>query len=172
MGVEMLETGLSLGTNLGSRIDNLRDAAARIAAIPDTTIIARSRIYETAPVGVKPEYKHLAYLNAVIIVNTSLPIELLSDKLHAIEADMGRVRTEDRFAPRPIDIDILYAGSDIRDDDTLTLPHPRWAERRFVVQPLTDVRPDLMFPESRQTVNQVLLLLPKSSDITCTEETW
>jgi 2-amino-4-hydroxy-6-hydroxymethyldihydropteridine diphosphokinase len=160
----MMEIGFSLGTNLGDRLANLREAASRIAAFPGTTILARSRIYETAPVGVKPQYRDMAYLNAVLIIGTGLPVEEVSRRIHAIETDMGRVRTGDRFAPRPIDIDILSAGSDIRDDDDLTLPHPRWAERRFVVQPLADVRPDLTFPGDRLSVARILSSLPGSVD--------
>ena len=162
--VRMMEIGFSLGTNLGDRLANLRGAADRIQAFPDTTILARSRIYETAPVGVKPQYRDMAYLNAVLIISTGLPVEEVSLRIHAIEADMGRVRTGDRFAPRPIDIDILYAGNDIRNDDDLTLPHPRWADRRFVVQPLADVRPDLTFPGDRLSVARILSSMPGAAD--------
>jgi len=169
----MMEIGFSLGTNLGDRLANLREAAARLAALPGTTILARSRIYETAPVGVKPQYRDMAYLNAVLIISTGLPVEEVSLRIHAIETDMGRVRTDDRFAPRPIDIDILYAGGDIRDDDDLTLPHPRWAERRFVVQPLADVRPGLIVPGCRQTVARILATLPgTSSEVVPFADTW
>lgn len=169
----MMEIGFSLGSNLGDRLANLREAADRIQAFPGTAILARSRVYETAPVGVKPQYRDLAYLNAVLIVATDLPVEEVSLRIHAIETDMGRVRTEDRFAPRPIDIDILYAGGDIRDDDSLTLPHPRWAERRFVVQPLADVRPNLVIPGYGQTVARILAALPGSAaEVTPVADPW
>ncbi len=168
-----MEAGLSLGTNQGDRLANLRDAAARLAALPGTTITARSRIYMTAPVGVKPQYRHLAYLNGVLIIETGLCTDTLSSRIHAIEADMGRVRTDDRFAPRPIDIDILYAGTDIREDDDLTLPHPRWAERRFVVQPLADVRPGLTFPGDRLSVAAILASLPgPAADVVPVPGSW
>ena len=161
-----IEAGLSLGGNLGDRIANLRGAVARIAVLPATTLLACSPIYETAPVGVKPEYSHLAYLNAVVIIRTALAIRDLSGRLHAIEAAMGRIRTSDRFAPRPIDIDILYAGGHVSDEADLTLPHPRWAARRFVLQPLADVRPGLVFPGTRETVAEVLRRLPGDDGIT------
>ncbi len=150
------ESGLSLGTNQGDRMANLMEAARLIESLPETQIIARSMIYETAPVGVKPQYRHLAYLNAVLIVSTALEVEELSSAIHDIESAMGRVRTRDRFAPRIIDIDILYVGDRVCGDEQLTLPHPRWAQRRFVVQPLCDVRPDLVLPGSRKTVNEIL----------------
>jgi len=73
---------------------------------------------------------------------------------------MGRIRTEDRNAPRVIDIDILYAGSVKRTDGNLDLPHPRWAQRRFVVQPLADVRPFLRLPGETRTVSDILKTLP------------
>lgn len=169
----MIEAGLSLGTNLGDRLANLRNAANRINAFPGMTILARSRIYESAPVGVKPQYLHLNYLNAVLIIATEMDVNSLSTRVHTIEADMGRVRTADRFAPRPIDIDILYAGDEIRNEDDLTLPHPRWAERRFVIQPLADVRPGFIFPGSNQTVEQILSSLPGPADeVTPVTDSW
>lgn len=168
----MMEVGLSIGSNLGDRLNHLRKAAHYIMTLPVTTIIARSRIYETAPVGVKPEYRNLAYLNAIILISTALPLDDLSVQLHAIEAAMGRIRTDDRFAPRPIDIDILYAGNTIRNDDELTLPHPRWAERRFVLQPLADVRPDMIFPGDQQTVTAILTGLPGESDVIPLPDSW
>lgn len=168
----MTEFGLSIGSNLGNRISNLREAASRINALPGTVITARSGIYETAPVGVQPQYRHLAYFNAVLIVNSTLTSDEFAKRLHAIEAAMGRIRTEDRFAPRTIDIDVLYAGGEIRADEDLTLPHPRWAERRFVLQPLADVRPDMIFPGSRQRVANILSSLPGQSDVIPVNDNW
>lgn len=167
-----MEIALSLGSNLGDRLANLRGACARIAALPGTRVVARSRIYETAPVGVKPQYKDMAYLNAVLIIETELPVEAVSDRMHAIEADMGRVRGNDRFAPRLIDIDILYAGREIRETDSLTLPHPRWAERRFVLQPLADMRPDLLLPGYTQCVSDVLAAMGEKSDVIAIGADW
>jgi len=167
-----MEIAFSLGSNLGDRLANLRSAVARIRAFPDTRVIARSCIYETAPVGVKPQYRDMAYLNAVIIIATELPVDIVSDRIHAIEAEMGRVRGDDRFAPRPIDIDILYADGEIRDDDSLTLPHPRWTERRFVLQPLADVRPDMTLPGCSQRVIELLDQLADEGDIVQLNETW
>ncbi len=167
------ESGLSLGTNQGDRIANLIEAARQIEALPQTEIIARSKIYETAPVGVKPQYRHLAYLNAVLIVSTGLAIEELSAAIHEIEAGMGRVRTSDHFAPRTIDVDILYAGNRICGEEELILPHPRWAQRRFVVQPLCDVRPDLTLPGCRMCVKEILAGLEEpTSDVTVFPASW
>ena len=155
-----MDVGLSLGSNLGDRLATLREARRQIGALPDVREIACSPVYETEPVGVRPEYHALAYLNVVIILDSTGSVDALSDALHAIEAAMGRVREDDRFAPRPIDIDILYAGEVFSDRDDLTLPHPRWAERRFVVQPLADVRPDLVLPGTVHRVRDILAALP------------
>lgn len=167
-----MEVALSLGTNMGDRMAHLRAACARIDALPETRVVARSRIYETAPVGVKPQYQDMAYLNAVLIIETELPVETVSDRIHAIEAAMGRVRGDDRFAPRPIDIDILYAGDEIRDAASLTLPHPRWAERRFVLQPLADVRPDMILPGYANPVRNLLAAMGDERDVVPINAAW
>ncbi|MEI6564760.1 MAG: 2-amino-4-hydroxy-6-hydroxymethyldihydropteridine diphosphokinase [bacterium] len=158
-----MEIGLGLGSNLDHRLAYLREAVTRIAALPGTQILAKAPIYETEPVDVKPEYAHLEYLNTVVIIESTMELTALSDAIHQIEADMGRVREEDRNAPRPIDIDILYAGTLQRADGILDLPHPRWAQRRFVLQPLADVRPNLRLPGEKRKIAEVLKTLPASN---------
>jgi 2-amino-4-hydroxy-6-hydroxymethyldihydropteridine diphosphokinase len=157
----MMECGLSLGTNLGDRLGNMAGAAERLAALAGMRVTARSHIYETEPVEVKAIYREMAYLNAVVVVEWQGDLSALSAAVHGVEAVMGRVRGEDRNAPRPIDIDILYADDVMLDDDDLTLPHPRWSERRFVVQPLADVRPSLCIPGQNRTVAAILAALPE-----------
>lgn len=157
-----MEIGLGLGSNLDQRLENLREATSRILRLPGTHLLAKGAIYETEPVDVKPEYAPLEYLNTVIIIESEMELSLLSDAIHQIETDMGRVRTEDRNAPRTIDIDILYAGAIQRRDGILDLPHPRWAQRRFVVQPLADVRPFLRLPGETRTIAEILKSLAGS----------
>ena len=157
-----LEIGLSLGSNLDQRLEHLREAVRRLAALPRTRITAKAPVYETEPVEVKPEYRDLAYLNTVVILESDMALTDFSDAIHRIESDMGRVRTEDRNAPRPIDIDVLYAGQIERADGLLDLPHPRWAQRRFVVQPLADVRPHLRLPGETRSMAEILDHLPAS----------
>jgi 2-amino-4-hydroxy-6-hydroxymethyldihydropteridine diphosphokinase len=156
----MSEIAFSLGSNLGDRLANLREARRRIFAAPDARPAAQSPVYETEPVGVKPEYRDLRFLNAVLAVESDRPAEDWLETAAAIEREMGRARTADRCAPRPIDIDILYAGGRVLDGARLTVPHPRWAERRFVVRPLADIRPDLVLPGGARTVAEVLAALP------------
>jgi len=160
---DKMEIGLGLGSNLDHRLDYLRGAVTRLAELPGTHVVAKAPIYETDPVDAKPEYAHLEYLNTVVIVESTMELLAFSDAIHQIETDMGRVRSEDRNAPRPIDIDILYAGKVQRADGILDLPHPRWAQRRFVLQPLADVRPFLKLPGEPRTISDVLKSLPPSN---------
>jgi 2-amino-4-hydroxy-6-hydroxymethyldihydropteridine diphosphokinase len=154
------EVGLSLGSNLGDRLACLCRARDAICALSGICLRAQSPVYETEPVGVRPAYRELAYLNAVLILDSDRVPEELAEALHAIESRLGRVRTADRFSPRVIDIDLLYVGDVCSERNDLTLPHPRWAERRFVVQPLADVRPDLILPGSGRRVRNILATLP------------
>lgn len=130
---------LGLGSNLGDRLANLREAVARISELAGVTITARSNVYETDPVG-GPEQG--AYLNAAIRVEcTREPLALLDD-LQAIERDLGRVRVV-RWGPRTIDIDVLWiAGGVTIAGPRLVVPHPRLHERAFAILPLLDVAPD------------------------------
>lgn len=154
-----IEIGFSLGSNLGESIDHLREAKRRILACPDTEWRAQSRLYETEPVGVKPEYAHLTFINAVLIVATPHAATQWLEWLQAIEATMGRRRGDDRNAPRAIDVDILFAGADCIDSGGLVVPHPRWAKRRFVVEPLAEIRPGLVLPGAGQTVAAIAAAL-------------
>lgn len=123
--------------------------------------MAFSPVYETDPVGVPEEFSRLRYLNCVVIVETRLTPDAFSDAIHAIEDRFGRTRNcEAAGLPRVIDIDILTFG-DIRSEAPhLTLPHPRACERRFVLQPLADLRPDFVFPGGALSVADLLRALP------------
>jgi 2-amino-4-hydroxy-6-hydroxymethyldihydropteridine diphosphokinase len=167
-----MEFGLSVGSNLGDRLANLQQARTRLASVPGVRLLAQSPVYETEPVGVDPEDQDKAFLNAILILETDLPPRDLAARLLAIEAGMGRRRDAQRNAPRVIDIDLIYAGSlTIRTPD-LSVPHPRWASRRFVVQLLADVRPDLMLPGERRTVRQVLQSLPEVPTVALFAADW
>ncbi len=167
-----MEYGLSFGTNQGDALGHLIDGGRRVAAIPGIVCTARSRIYETDPVDVQQQYRDVMFLNSVMIVEGRLSPEELSECLHVIEADMGRVRTADRNAPRTIDIDIIYAGNLRIDTPRLTIPHHRWSERRFVVEPLCDVRPELVLPGAEKTVRDILNSLPPLPAARALDESW
>ena len=158
-----MEYGPSLGSNLDDTIQHLRDARHALAQHPAVHITAASHLYETEPVDVQPAYAHLAFVNAVLIVESSLEAQCLLAAINDIETQLGRVREEDRNAPRTIDIDILYAGDQLIESGGLTVPHPRWAERAFVVVPLAEVRPDLTLPGTNTSVAEHLMTLEDRS---------
>ena len=167
-----MEIGFSLGSNINPRKRLLMQAKNRLLLAPSTHFVAQSPIYETEPVGVADEHKDKPFLNAVVVLETSFPLEAWMAYISKLEAHLGRIRTADQNAPRPIDVDIIYAGQELRDHAELTLPHPRWAQRRFVVQPLCDVRPDLLLPDSKKTVQGVLNSLPQNEKVVLFEERW
>ena len=127
---------VSLGSNEGSRQENLEAAAARLAAMPGITLVARSCSRETAPVGGPPGQAD--FLNAAVKLETSLPPHELLGRLRQIESELGRHRTE-RWGPRPIDLDLLLYDELIVTTPELVLPHPRMAWRRFVLEPAAEV---------------------------------
>ena len=167
-----MEIGFSLGSNMHNRKRLLTQAKTLLLSAPRTHYVDQSPIYETTPVDVKPEYQDMAYLNSVVILESELPLESWLSYIGKIETNLGRVRQEDRNAPRPIDIDIIYAGNQIIDSGGLEVPHPRWAERRFVVQPLCDVRPTLVLPETHEPVTAVLRSLPLDEGLHVFDERW
>jgi 2-amino-4-hydroxy-6-hydroxymethyldihydropteridine diphosphokinase len=150
---------IALGSNLGDRLQNLREAASRVAALatPGSEVL-RSRIYETEPVGCEPGTA--PFLNAVMEIEFIGDADALFGHLKDIERDMGRAERRPQNAPRTIDLDILHAGHLVRRDAHLTLPHPRMTARRFVLAPLADIRPELVLPEQDKTIRQLLDELP------------
>jgi 2-amino-4-hydroxy-6-hydroxymethyldihydropteridine diphosphokinase len=168
-----MEIGFSLGSNLYNRKRLLMQAKNLLLSAPRTKFVDQSPIYETTPVDVKPEYQDMAYLNSILIVESELPLESWRSYIEKIETLLGRDRNEeDRNAPRPIDIDIIYAGEQIIDSGGLIVPHPRWAQRRFVVQPLNDVRPEMVLPETRKPVREILDMLPPDAGLCVYEDQW
>jgi 2-amino-4-hydroxy-6-hydroxymethyldihydropteridine diphosphokinase len=166
------EVALSIGSNLGNRLAALAEARRRALAIPRVAFVAHSRVYETEPVGVRPEHRTQWFLNAVLLVTSDLSPDDLLHGIHRIETDMGRARASDRNAPRPVDIDIVYIGDQVIRSPSLRVPHPRWRERRFVVQPLADVRPDDVLPGERLTVREILDRLPDAPVARLYAEAW
>ncbi len=126
---------LSLGSNLGDRLAHLQQAVDELASAGD--VAAVSPVYSTVPVG-GPEQPD--YLNAVVLLDTELHADELLEVCHYLEDQAGRIRDE-RWGPRTLDIDIVVFGDVVSDDPALTLPHPRAAERAFVLRPWLDVDP-------------------------------
>lgn len=151
-----MEVGLSLGSNMGDRLAHLKNAKAIILDSPGIVSADQSPVYETEPVDVPPEFETLNFLNAILIVKTLIPLSQLMRTFQFMEQKIGRVPNTVINAPRPMDIDIIYAdGLQVREQH-IVIPHPHWQERRFVVQPLCDVRPDLVIPGQTLPVADVL----------------
>jgi 2-amino-4-hydroxy-6-hydroxymethyldihydropteridine diphosphokinase len=142
---------LSLGSNLGDREQMLRLALERLAA-PDLRILRVSSIRETEPVDVLDQPR---FLNLVAEAETGLFPKQLLARTARIELELGRKRLRPK-GPRTIDIDILLYGDAVIDSPELTVPHPRMAERRFVLEPLAELAPDLRHPVTRRTVREML----------------
>lgn len=133
---------IGLGSNLGDPPAQIAAALDALAALPSTTLVARSRLYRGAAWGpvTQPDY-----FNAVAALDTALAPDALMERLLAIERAAGRVR-DARWGPRVIDLDLLLHGDCELDSDALTLPHPRLHERPFVLLPLAELAPALVIP--------------------------
>ena len=137
---------IGLGGNLGDRAANLERAVDAFRADPALAVVAVSRFRETEPVGYLDQP---SFLNAVVAVETELSPRALLDRLLAVERSLGRERTGPRFGPRTIDLDLLLYGDVTLDEPGLVVPHPRLAERRFVLEPLAELDPSLVLPDGR-----------------------
>ena len=136
---------LALGSNLGERMASLQGAVNAIADTPDVWVTGVSPVYETEPVDSPEGAKN--YLNAVVLIDTTLAATRLMDRALAIEDAFERERSDVKNAPRTLDVDLIVVGDRRNDDDFLRLPHPRAAERAFVLQPWHDLEPEAEFPE-------------------------
>jgi 2-amino-4-hydroxy-6-hydroxymethyldihydropteridine diphosphokinase len=145
---------LALGSNVGDREANLRTAVNRLGS-DEIRMLRRSSLYETAPQELLDQPW---FLNAVVEVETSLfPLQLLA-RVRQIERQMGRRRVTPK-GPRNIDIDILFYGRTVIRTAELEVPHPRIAQRRFVLEPLAEITPDFRHPVTGTTVNEMLAAL-------------
>ena len=146
---------LGLGSNLGNRQDALFAARDAIAALPKVRAGRLSPLYDTPPMGPQDQGR---YLNAVLEIDTALTPNDLIAHLQSIEKSLGRPPRPHRphWGPRVIDLDILLAGDTTCDQPGLTIPHPRMAERWFVLKPLADLAPDLVHPVTGKTIADML----------------
>lgn len=167
-----VEICLSLGSNLGDRLQNLQNARRLLSVLPSTYLEDSSSIYETEPVGVENIYFDLRFLNAAIAVRTELEIHAFAAMTKQIEAELGRRKEPRPNLPRVVDIDIICAGSLSLVSKELVVPHPRWSQRRFVVEPLAEIRPDLLIPGSDLTVIEVLKKMPQKPSVSRVDLTW
>lgn len=155
----MAEAFVAMGSNLGDRSAHLRGGRAALNALAQTRVTGASAVYETPPVGEAAKYP---FLNAVVAVGTELDPEALMRGLLAIEMAAGRDRSE-KWGPRTLDLDLLLYDDRTMQTELLTLPHPRLAEREFVLRPLADLIPDRQPPGHNQTVADLLTGLNESA---------
>ena len=145
-------TVLALGSNLGERRANLQGAVNSLADTPEVWLTAVSPVYQTRPVDTPEGSKD--FLNAVVLIDTTLSARTLLDRALAIEDAFGREHTE-RGSPRTLDVDLIVVGDRRSNDGSLVLPHPKAHERAFVLAPWHDVEPDAEFPD-RGSVKELL----------------
>ncbi len=131
---------LAIGSNLGERMSNLQGAVDALGDTPEVWLTAVSPVYESAPVDA-PEGSQ-DFLNAVVLIDTTLSARTLLERALAIEDAYGRERSAERNAPRTLDVDLIVVGDRRADDDDLVLPHPRAHQRAFVLVPWRDLEPD------------------------------
>jgi len=152
---------IGIGTNLGDRAANYREAIRRIGQVPGTRIVRQSSIYETEPVG---DIEGL-FLNGVVEVSTGLAADELMRELLSVERAMGREhlsageRARSGVQPRVIDLDLLFFASLVADTPALQLPHPRLHERRFVLAPMAELEPALIHPSLQRSISELLASL-------------
>ncbi|MDR1452489.1 MAG: 2-amino-4-hydroxy-6-hydroxymethyldihydropteridine diphosphokinase, partial [Candidatus Margulisbacteria bacterium] len=143
---------LSLGSNLGDRAQNLRDALAELGQLPETKILKTASFYDTAPVGHAEQPR---FLNTAAQLETTLPPRALLTAAQNIEKKLGRVKTF-RWGPRVIDIDILAYAGQIIDESDLRIPHLELPGRGFVLEPLCEIAPEYIEARSGQTYRTLL----------------
>jgi 2-amino-4-hydroxy-6-hydroxymethyldihydropteridine diphosphokinase len=136
---------LAIGSNLGDRLNNLQGAVNSLADTPDVWLTAVSPVYESAPIDAPAGSQD--FLNAVVLVDTTLSARTLLERALAIEDAYGRERSPERNAPRTLDVDLVVVGDRHADDQDLVLPHPRAHQRAFVLAPWHDIDPEAEIPD-------------------------
>lgn len=160
-----IEAGISLGSNEGDCLASLRAARDAIVALPDITLLATAPIYDAEPVGVPDEFSNVRFYNTILIVGTSLDAHKLFAQMQKIETALGRKRSLRPNTPRCIDLDLIYYNGQTIRSGGLVVPHPRWTKRRFVLQPLADVRGYLVLPGHDRRVRDILAALPPGQEV-------
>ena len=135
---------IAIGSNLASPLEQVNAAVTALAAIPDSRMVAVSSFYRTPPLGPQDQPD---YLNAAVALDTHLQAEALLDHTQRIELQQGRVRKAERWGPRTLDLDIMLFGHETINTERLTVPHYDMKNRGFMLWPLFEVAPDLIFPD-------------------------
>jgi 2-amino-4-hydroxy-6-hydroxymethyldihydropteridine diphosphokinase len=149
----MARVFVGIGSNQGDRLQRISDAARALGATAGVQVVQMAPIIETEPMGGPPQGP---YLNTAVELSTALTPQQLLATLQAIERRLGRAPSAQRWAPRPIDLDLLLYDDRVVNDPQLTIPHPRMHERRFVLEPLAQLAPQLSHPILHQTIEELL----------------
>ncbi|MEG0098500.1 MAG: 2-amino-4-hydroxy-6-hydroxymethyldihydropteridine diphosphokinase [Citrobacter sp.] len=137
---------IAIGSNLASPLDQVNAAIQALGEIPGSRIVALSSFYRTPPLGPQDQPD---YLNAAVALETTLEAEILLNHTQRIELQQGRVRKAERWGPRTLDLDIMLFGNDVINTDRLTVPHYDMKNRGFMLWPLFEIAPDLVFPDNQ-----------------------
>jgi 2-amino-4-hydroxy-6-hydroxymethyldihydropteridine diphosphokinase len=165
-----MRIGIALGSNLGDRLANLRAARKAVVGLVGDKALLVSPVYETDAIGCEPGAGK--FLNTVLELEfDGDPTELL-EELIGVEESLGRNRNHSRNVSRKIDIDLLYADDLNVQNERLQLPHPRLHLRKFVLQPLANIRPDLVLPNQTTTVRKLLAQVQDSTKVIRFAEKW
>src|SRR5262245_36418942 len=153
---------LGLGSNLGDREATLKAALAAIDALPDVQLRKKSEWFHTRPIGGPAGQGE--FLNGAVSIDTKIAPLILLKELQQIEERLGR-KPGDRWAGRPIDIDMLLYDREVMEQEMITVPHPRLTFRRFVLQPAAEVAPKMIHPVIGWNIERLLLHLDRASDM-------
>jgi len=158
--LSMTHAYIGLGSNLNDPITQISAAIASLEELPDTILLHSSSFYRSKPVGSQDQPD---FINAVVMLNTELSALKLLDHLQFIEEKRGRVRGQERWGPRTLDLDLLLYGNEQIDQERLTVPHKELHNRRFVLYPLNEIASELIIP-GYGSVNELLQKI-KTDDI-------
>ncbi|GAB1438552.1 2-amino-4-hydroxy-6-hydroxymethyldihydropteridine diphosphokinase [Providencia sp.] len=154
----MEQVYIAVGSNLGEPLKQAQQAIAALDAIPNSRVVSTSSIYRTKPLGPQDQPD---YLNLAVLLETSLEPETLLDHTQKIELDLGRVRKDERWGPRTLDLDIMLFGNRVINTQRLTVPHYGLKEREFMLYPLSEIAPTLVFPDG-ETLLERLIHVPRN----------
>jgi 2-amino-4-hydroxy-6-hydroxymethyldihydropteridine diphosphokinase len=154
---------IGIGSNLGDRRANIREAVERVSQLPSTRVVRASSLYESEPLGDAKTW----FVNSVIEIETELTADALLRRLKAIEQAMGRKRVRGRrWGSRVIDLDILLWDHEVVEKRSLRIPHPEMHKRRFVLLPLAELAPHVVHPNLGQSVSSLLATVKDEKRVT------
>lgn len=150
---------IAIGSNLASPLEQVNAAVQAMSEIPETRLLAVSSFYRTPPLGPQDQPD---YLNAAVALETTLAPEALLDHTQRIELQQGRVRKAERWGPRTLDLDMMLFGDEVIHTDRLTVPHYDMKNRGFMLWPLFEIAPELIFPDDKRPLSELISGMPDS----------